>query len=51
MEILVIEDDPVIGRALLQGFTEAGHHCHCISDGETGTTHEGRDREIENGAA
>lgn len=36
MEILVIEDDPVVGRALLQGFTEGGHHCQWIQDGDAG---------------
>ncbi len=37
MHILVIEDDPVIGRTLMQGFTEAGHQCEWLSDGEAGT--------------
>lgn len=36
MQILVIEDDPVVGRALVKGFTEAGHHCDWIPDGEAG---------------
>ena len=26
MNILIIEDDPVIGKSLVKGFTEAGHH-------------------------
>lgn len=36
MQILVIEDDPVIGRTLAKGFTEAGHGCELVSDGEAG---------------
>ena len=37
MRILVIEDDPVIGRSLMQGFTEAGHKCDWVQDGAAGT--------------
>ena len=37
MRILVIEDDPVIGRALVKGFTEAGHGCDLVQDGVAGT--------------
>ena len=37
MQILVIEDDPVIGRALVKGFTEAGHGCNLVQDGVAGT--------------
>jgi two-component system OmpR family response regulator/two-component system copper resistance phosphate regulon response regulator CusR len=37
MDILVIEDDPVVGRALMQGFTEAGHHCRWVQEGSKGT--------------
>lgn len=37
MRILVVEDDPAIGRALLQGFTEAGHSCDWVQDGVSGT--------------
>ena len=36
MQILLIEDDPVIGRALLQGFREAGHRCELAVDGTAG---------------
>lgn len=36
MQILVVEDDPVVGRALMQGFTEAGHQCEWVQDGESG---------------
>lgn len=37
MEILVIEDDPVVGKALVKGFTEAGHHCEWVQDGDAGS--------------
>lgn len=37
MRILVVEDDAVIGRALEKGFTEAGHHCDWVQDGDAGT--------------
>ena len=37
MRILVVEDDPVIGRSLVQGFTEAGHTCEWAQDGIAGT--------------
>ncbi|HET6882713.1 MAG TPA: response regulator transcription factor [Pirellulales bacterium] len=36
MEILVIEDDPVIGKSLRQGFTEANHHCVLAKQGDKG---------------
>lgn len=36
MDILVIEDDPVIGRALERGFREGGHTCRWIQDGQDG---------------
>jgi two-component system, OmpR family, response regulator len=32
MEILVIEDDSVIGKAVQQGLTEAGHACVWVKD-------------------
>lgn len=35
-ELLVIEDDQVIGTSLKQGFTEVGHHCTWIKDGLKG---------------
>lgn len=38
MQILVIEDDPVIGKTLVKGFTEAGHRCDWVQDGIEGTT-------------
>jgi DNA-binding response OmpR family regulator len=36
MNILVIEDDPVIGRALERGFTEVGHAVTWCQDSATG---------------
>lgn len=38
MNILLIEDDAVIGKALVQGFTEAGHPCQWAKDGIAGET-------------
>lgn len=36
MKILIIEDDPVVARALVRGFTEAGHQCEWVQDGKKG---------------
>ncbi len=36
MDLLVIEDDPVIGKALRMGLTESGHGCIWAKDGERG---------------
>jgi len=36
MDILVIEDDPVIGKSLNKGMSEAGHDCIWVKDGEKG---------------
>jgi DNA-binding response OmpR family regulator len=36
MEILVIEDDPVIGKAVQQGITEAGQQCTWVKDSRHG---------------
>jgi two-component system, OmpR family, response regulator len=36
MQLLVVEDDPVIGKALRKGFTEAGDDCAWAKDGERG---------------
>ncbi len=36
MQLLVVEDDPVVGRALRQGFCEANHECEWARDGERG---------------
>ena len=36
MEILVVEDDPVIGKSVSKGLTEAGHHCTWTKSGVNG---------------
>ncbi|MBI3469203.1 MAG: response regulator transcription factor [Planctomycetes bacterium] len=36
MQLLVVEDDPVIGKSLRQGFSEARHQCVWAKDGERG---------------
>ncbi len=36
MDLLVIEDDAVIGKSLQKGFVEAGHNCIWARDGESG---------------
>ena len=36
MNILVVEDDPVIGKSLDQGLREAGHGCVWVQDGRRG---------------
>ena len=36
MNILVIEDDPVIGKAVQKGLAEAGHECNWTKDGKEG---------------
>jgi len=36
MELLVIEDDPLIGKALRKGFSEAGHTCTWAKEGQRG---------------
>lgn len=36
MQLLVVEDDPVVGRALRQGFSEANIECQWVRDGERG---------------
>jgi two-component system OmpR family response regulator/two-component system copper resistance phosphate regulon response regulator CusR len=36
MELLVIEDDPLIGKALRMGLSEAGHNCTLVKDGQRG---------------
>jgi two-component system OmpR family response regulator/two-component system copper resistance phosphate regulon response regulator CusR len=36
MELLIVEDDPVIGKALRQGFREAGYECVWARDGDRG---------------
>ncbi len=36
LELLVIEDDPLIGKTLRQGLSEAGHGCMWAKDGTRG---------------
>jgi len=36
LELLVIEDDPHIGKTLRKGITEAGHSCMWAKDGQRG---------------
>src|SRR5581483_9806798 len=36
MDILVVEDDPVIGKALNKGFSEAKHVCLWVKTGDRG---------------
>src|SRR5258708_37870313 len=36
MDILVVEDDPVIGKAVQKGLSEAGHDCTWVKDGKEG---------------
>ena len=36
MDLLVIEDDPVIGKSLRKGLLEAGHGCVWAKEGERG---------------
>ena len=35
MNVAVIEDDPVIAKAVCQAVCEAGHECTCVADGDT----------------
>ncbi len=36
MQLLIVEDDPVVGKALKQGFAEAAFDCQWVRDGERG---------------
>lgn len=36
LDILVVEDDPVIGKAVQKGLSEAGHECTWVKDGTVG---------------
>ncbi|HWA98331.1 MAG TPA: response regulator transcription factor [Pirellulales bacterium] len=36
MKVLVVEDDPVIGKALQKGFVEQNHECTWVRDGVKG---------------
>jgi two-component system OmpR family response regulator len=38
MQLLIIEDDSVMGKALNQGLSEAGHQCRWIKDGKEALT-------------
>lgn len=35
MHVAIIEDDPVIAKAVVTAFREAGHECTWVADGET----------------
>ncbi len=39
MNVLVVEDDPVIGKSLSKGLSEAGHGCVWVKDGKNGLEH------------
>ena len=36
MMVLVIEDDPVIGKSIQKGLSESGHECEWVNDGAQG---------------
>jgi two-component system OmpR family response regulator/two-component system copper resistance phosphate regulon response regulator CusR len=36
MQVLVVEDDPVMGKSLSKGLIEAGHACVWVKDGKQG---------------
>ncbi len=36
MKVLVVEDDPVMGKSLSKGLVEAGHTCDWVKDGKHG---------------
>jgi two-component system, OmpR family, response regulator len=36
MDVLVVEDDEVLGKALRRGLEDAGHRCHWAKNGEKG---------------
>jgi two-component system OmpR family response regulator len=39
MNVLVVEDDPIIGKSLRKGLLEAGHNCVWVKNGEQGLEH------------
>ncbi len=39
MNVLVVEDDPVIGKSLSKGLSEAGHRCVWVKNGQQGLDH------------
>ncbi|MBL9093517.1 MAG: response regulator transcription factor [Planctomycetaceae bacterium] len=41
LNLLVVEDDPVIGKSLKQGLTEAGHDCALAKTGDEGLSEAG----------
>jgi len=41
LNLLVVEDDPVIGKSLKQGLTEAGHDCSLAKTGDEGLNEAG----------
>jgi two-component system, OmpR family, response regulator len=38
MDVLVVEDDEVLGKAIRRGLEEAGHSCHLVKNGEKALT-------------
>lgn len=36
MDILIVEDDPVIGKSVQKGLAEAGHNCNWLKEGTLG---------------
>jgi two-component system OmpR family response regulator len=39
MNVLVVEDDPVIGKSVTKGLSEAGHTCVWVKNGQSGLEH------------
>jgi two-component system, OmpR family, response regulator len=39
LNVLVVEDDPVIGKSLSKGLSEAGHSCVWVKNGPSGLEH------------
>jgi two-component system OmpR family response regulator/two-component system copper resistance phosphate regulon response regulator CusR len=39
MNVLVVEDDPLIGKSLSKGLSEAGHRCVWVKNGQQGLDH------------
>ena len=33
LNILIVEDDPVVANAIFQGGSQAGYACDCVHDG------------------
>jgi two-component system OmpR family response regulator len=51
MNLLVIEDDPVMGKSLYKGLTEAGHDCVWVRDGKRGLEEAATRRAVDRPAA